>query len=110
MSECSNRYSDDENRKTRTVDGPDSDDLDRRRRKIVGNALRVLRLVARADLDQARWINGVGFSKGDTMIGHRLSELTVEQAMSDDASARKVVRLALRYIRQAFQIQIHGLF
>ncbi|MGN8152504.1 hypothetical protein ACTJK5_09545 [Agrobacterium sp. 22094] len=110
MSDCSSRYSQDENRKSRAAGQSHSDDLDRRRRKLVGNALRVLRLVAGADLDQAKQLNGVGFSKGDTMIGHRLSELTVDQAMADEASVRKIITLALRYIRQAFEIQLRGLF
>lgn len=107
MSNRSTRYSSDENQKTRA---PGRDDLDARRRTLVGNALRVLRLVAGADLDQAKQLNGVGFSKADTTLGHRLSVLTVDQAMSDESSARKIVLLALRYIRQAFQIQVHGLF
>ncbi|MBY5873751.1 hypothetical protein HFN53_17170 [Rhizobium leguminosarum] len=107
MNDRSNRYFDVENRKSRVSD---RDDLEARRRKLVGNALRVLRLVAGADLDQAKHQNGVGFSKGDTMLGHRLSELTVEQAMSDEASIRKIIALALRYIRQAFEIQLRGLF
>ncbi|WP_427145215.1 hypothetical protein [Rhizobium pisi] len=107
MNDRSHRYSSTENQKSQTLG---RDDLEARRRKLVGNALRVLRLVAGADMDQAKQINGVGFSKGDTTLGHRLSELTVDQAMKDDASAKKVIGLALRYIRQAFQIQIHGLF
>ncbi|MBY5329557.1 hypothetical protein [Rhizobium leguminosarum] len=107
MSERSTRYSSTENQKSRH---PDRDDLEGRRRKLVGNALRVLRIIAGADLDQAKQLNGVGFSKGDTTLGHRLSALTVEQAMSDGSSARKIIMLALRYIRQAFQIQTHGLF
>lgn len=107
MSESSHRYSYDKNQK---IADSGRDDLEERRRKMVGNALRVLRLVAGADMDQAKEINGVGFSKGDTTLGHRLSELTVDQAMSDEASVRKVITLALRYIRQAFEIQLRGLF
>lgn len=92
------------------VPAPSEEELDGRRRQVLGNALRVLRIVAAADTDQARQLNGVGFSKSDTTLGHRLSTATVDQALADRSLAQKIVKMAIRYIRQAFVFQTRGMF
>lgn len=133
MDDRSHRYSSDENQKSwkdrrdalETIFGrlylrlprsrapspePPEAELDGRRRQVLSNALRVLRIVAAADADQARQLNGVGFSKSDTTLGHQLSTATVDQALLDRGLAQKIIRMSMRYIRQAFEFQTRGLF
>lgn len=91
-------------------DPPANEALMERRRAVLVEALEVLSSVAAADSDSARKLNGVGFSKGDTTLGHRLAAATVDQAMDDPALAGKIVRMALRYRLQAFELAQHDLF
>ena len=63
-------------------------------------ALEALRHVASLDPDGARFENGLGFSKSDVALGHRLSKLSPEAVCRSPGLAREVLRLAARYRRQ----------
>lgn len=63
-------------------------------------ALAALRHVASLDPDGARFDNGLGFSKSDVALGHRLAKLSSDAVRRSPVLAAEVMRLAAKYRRQ----------
>lgn len=75
------------------------------RRKILQDALVVLREVANRDADYARQENGEGFSKSDSSAGHMLSQSGLETLLRDDQLAERTMRMAARYKRKVLRLK-----
>jgi hypothetical protein len=64
-------------------------------------ALAALKAVAAADPDHARAANRVGFARSDVTRGHRLAGLSSADVTASPDLAHEVLKLAVRYRRQA---------
>jgi hypothetical protein len=64
-------------------------------------ALAALKTVAAADPDHARAANRVGFARSDVARGHRLAGLSSADVASSPDLAHEILKLAVRYRRQA---------
>jgi len=56
------------------------------------------------DPDYARKVNGVGFSRSDSVKGHTLAHLSVQSVLEDEATISEVLKMAARYRRQASRL------
>jgi hypothetical protein len=62
-----------------------------RYRAAITEALDILKSVAGQDAGGARRMNGVGFNKADTTVGHRLSRLPIDRVMKDRGLAEPIL-------------------
>jgi hypothetical protein len=63
-------------------------------------ALEALKIVAGNDPDRAMAANGVGFSKQDVSVGHRLAAASADRVRKTTPAAAQAIALAARYRRQ----------
>jgi hypothetical protein len=56
--------------------------------------------VAAEDPDHARKVNGVGFSRSDSVKGHALARLSARSVLQHESTISEVLKLAARYRRQ----------
>lgn len=56
--------------------------------------------LAKKDLDRASDANGVGFSKSDTTIGHRVAQTSLYSAHKNEMLAIVLLKLARKYRKQ----------